>query len=111
MFGTRDDSVELMMQNSTSLASSSRKKPSGDVIINEQSSGQLGADRRTGHDPGYLLPFDFTGELAQKTPGGGFNSTQCRFEPFKRKDLEKWSMPGPDYYDAPTKMATIENST
>ena len=35
MFGTRDDSVELMMQNSTSLASSSRKKPSGDVIINE----------------------------------------------------------------------------
>ena len=69
MFGSRDDSVELMMQNSTSLGGSTSKnaavgKKNKDVAINEQSSDMLEASKRTGHDPGYLLPFDFTGELS-----------------------------------------------
>ena len=40
MFGSRDDSVELMMATNSSHISSSRKKGS-EVVINEQSSGVL----------------------------------------------------------------------
>jgi len=66
VFG-RDESVELMMQN-TSIASTNSKKcgSSEAVIINEQSSYSIGTgtQRRTGKDPGYLLPNDFRGELS-----------------------------------------------
>lgn len=64
MFGTREDSVELMMHNSSTVASSSKKCGSSEVYINEQSSHTIDTQRRTGKDPGYLLPNDFTGELS-----------------------------------------------